>query len=67
MPDPATCLTCGDVAVTASVVEVVGDTATVDIDGGREQVGIELVGPVAAGDILLCHAGIALAKVGAAR
>jgi hydrogenase maturation factor len=62
-PDPATCLTCGDVAVTAPVVEVVGDMATVEVGGGREQVGIELVGPVAAGDILLCHAGIALAKV----
>ena len=59
----ATCLTCGDVAVVALVVSVAGDTATVEVDGEREEVGIELVGPVAAGDVLLCHAGIALTKV----
>jgi hydrogenase maturation factor len=68
MPDAATfvreqCLTCGDVAVVARVVELAGDTATVEIEGAREEVGIELVGPVAAGDLLLCHAGIALATV----
>jgi hydrogenase maturation factor len=57
------CLTCGDVAVTATVVSVSGDTATVDVDGRREQVGIELVSPVEPGEALLCHAGIALQKV----
>ena len=60
------CVTCGDVAVTATVVEVAGVTATVDVDGAREQVGIELVEPVAVGELLLCHAGIALEKVAAA-
>ena len=60
------CLTCGDVAVTATVVSVSGDTATVDVDGRREQVGIELVSPVEPGEALLCHAGIALQKVDAA-
>ena len=57
-----TCLTCGDVAVEAVVVEVSGDTALVETGGGREQVGVELVAPVAAGDVLLCHAGIAIEK-----
>jgi hydrogenase maturation factor len=61
--DAGTCLTCGDVAVVARVVEAAGDTATVEVVDGRDEVGIELVGPVAAGDFLLCHAGIALAKV----
>jgi hydrogenase maturation factor len=57
------CLTCGDVAVEARVLEIAGDTAVVEIEGRREQVAVELVAPVAAGDVLLCHAGIALRKV----
>jgi hydrogenase maturation factor len=58
------CLTCGDVAVEARVVAVVGDTAVVEVEGGREQVAVELVTPVAVGEVLLCHAGIAIRKVG---
>jgi hydrogenase maturation factor len=58
------CVTCGDVAVEARVVEVAGSTAVVEADGGREQVGIELVEPVAPGELLLCHAGIAIEKLG---
>jgi hydrogenase maturation factor len=57
------CLTCGDVAVEARVVAVTGSTATVEVDGRREQVGVELVEPVRAGDVLLCHAGIALERL----
>jgi hydrogenase maturation factor len=57
------CITCGDTAVTATVVEVDGATATVEVNGAREQVGVELVEPVSAGDMLLCHAGIALEKL----
>jgi hydrogenase assembly chaperone HypC/HupF len=60
---PETCHTCGDVAVEARVVEVMGDTAFVDVAGAREAVAIELVAPVAPGDLLLCHAGIAIRKV----
>jgi hydrogenase maturation factor len=44
-------------------VDVRGATATVEADGRREQVGVELVEPVAPGDLLLCHAGIALEKL----
>jgi len=61
--NPQTCLTCGDVAIEARVVEAAGDTAIVDVGGAREQVAIELVAPVAPGDVLLCHAGIAIRKV----
>jgi hydrogenase maturation factor len=61
---PHECLTCGDVAVEAHVVEVAGDTAVVEVEGRREQVAVELVAPVAAGEMLLCHAGIAIRKVG---
>ena len=57
------CITCSDAAVSATVVDVAGVTATVEVDGAREQVGIELVEPVAVGDVLLCHAGIALEKL----
>jgi hydrogenase maturation factor len=44
-------------------VDVRGVTATVEADGRREQVGVELVEPVAPGDLLLCHAGIALERL----
>jgi hydrogenase maturation factor len=57
------CITCSDAAVEATVVEVSGHTATVDALGRREDVGVELVEPVASGDVLLCHAGIALVKL----
>jgi hydrogenase maturation factor len=61
--DAGHCITCGDTAVTATVVQVDGATATVDVDGTREQVGIDLVEPVVVGELLLCHAGVALEKV----
>jgi hydrogenase maturation factor len=57
------CITCGDVAVAARVVDVRGSNATVEIEGRREEVGVELVDPVAPGDLLLCHAGIALERL----
>jgi hydrogenase maturation factor len=57
------CITCGDTAIAATVVRVDGVTATVEHQGAREQVGIELVAPIAVGDVLLCHAGIALDKL----
>ena len=57
------CITCGDVAVEARVVAVARDTATIEKDGAREQVAVELVGPVAVGDVLLCHAGVALERL----
>jgi hydrogenase maturation factor len=61
------CITCGDIAVAATVVSVDGATATVVLDGEEERVGIELVEPVEVGDVLLCHAGIALDNLTAAR
>ncbi len=57
------CVTCGDAAVEARVVEVRGDTAVVEAAGEREEVVVELVAPVAPGDVLLCHAGIALERL----
>ncbi len=57
------CLTCGDVAVQARVVSVEGATATVERDGHREAVAIELVEDVKPGAQLLCHAGVALERI----
>ena len=63
IPHGDRCITCGDAAVEATVVAVDGQTATVDVDGHREQVGIEFVDEVTADDVLLCHAGIALERI----
>lgn len=57
------CITCGDVAVEARVVSVLDRTAVIEMDGAREEVAIELVQGVGVGDVLLCHAGVALEKL----
>jgi hydrogenase expression/formation protein HypC len=55
------CITCGDVAVALTVIEVGEFDALCRDDAGRtEQVATELVGPVAAGDRVLVHAKVAL-------
>jgi len=58
------CLTCGDVAVPVTVQHA-GELDAVCVDGyGHEgRVAIELVGPVAPGDRLLVHAGVAIEKL----
>lgn len=63
MLDGQTCITCGDAAVEVRVAELQGPTAIVEADGAFEQVALELVGGVAVGDRLLCHAGVALQKL----
>ena len=57
------CITCGDVAVAARVLAVDNGTALIERDGLQEQVAIDLVEGVDVGDVLLCHAGVALEKV----
>jgi D-sedoheptulose 7-phosphate isomerase len=57
------CITCGDVAVQARVVALRNGTATIEKEGAREDVAIDLVEGVEVGDVLLCHAGVALEKV----
>ncbi len=46
------------------MAEVRGPTAVIEKDGAREEIAIDLVGEVRAGDTLLCHAGVAIEKVG---
>ena len=65
MSDPSCdCITCGDRAEAVRVREI--DTARglalcENDDGARASVEIALVEPVAAGDVLLVHAGTAIA------
>lgn len=57
------CITCGDVAVEARVVSVRDSIATIEREGTREDVAVELVDEVREGDLLLCHAGVALDRL----
>ncbi|MBA3476455.1 MAG: HypC/HybG/HupF family hydrogenase formation chaperone [Actinobacteria bacterium] len=58
------CITCGDVAVEALVVAVSDGTAIIDLAGARERVAIDFVDGVSVGDTVLCHAGVALERIG---
>lgn len=57
------CITCGDVAVPMRVVEppTHGLALCATETGAREVVEVSLVEPVAAGDEVLVHAGVAIA------
>jgi hydrogenase maturation factor len=58
------CITCGDVAVSMRVQRVDDDRGLAlceDDNGARCSVEIALVEPVAVGDVLLVHAGTAIA------
>jgi hydrogenase maturation factor len=57
------CVTCSDEAVEAVVVSIAGAEAVVRADGSEERVAIDLVPDAGPGDVLLCHAGIALERV----
>ena len=59
----AACITCGDVAVQATVVSVRDRTAVIEKEGLREEVAIDLLEDVTVGDSVLCHAGVALEKL----
>jgi hydrogenase maturation factor len=58
------CVTCADEAVAARVRTVEALAAVVDLDGRVERVAIDLVPDARPGDLLLCHAGIALERLG---
>jgi hydrogenase maturation factor len=58
------CITCGDEALPRTVVRVDGARGLAlcaDGDGARTQVEIALLDGVAPGDVLLVHAGVAIA------
>ena len=57
------CITCSDEAVELRVVEVDGDLAICEGDAGtRTTVEIALVAPVTVNDVVLVHAGTAIAR-----
>jgi hydrogenase maturation factor len=60
---PERCITCSDEAVEAEVVAVDGLEAIVRVAGAEERVGVDLVPDATRGDVLLCHAGIALERI----
>jgi D-sedoheptulose 7-phosphate isomerase len=61
--DGEVCVTCGDVALPAAVVRVRGTVALVRTAQGEEEADVTLVAPVAPGELLLVHGGVALERV----
>jgi hydrogenase maturation factor len=63
--DDGHCVTCSDEGVQMRVVaiEAGGIAHCRDDEGSRSEVMTDLVGPVAPGERLLVHAGVALARV----
>lgn len=66
-PEPeGVCLTCNDEGRLGEVITAAADgTATVRTARGAETVETTLIGPVAATDLVLIHAGTAISRVGA--
>ena len=58
------CITCSDQLLTVLVVDVdvAAGTARGTVDGELVEVGVDLIDGVAAGDVLLCHGGVALQR-----
>ena len=50
-------------AVPAEVIEIAGDTATVDLGGIRKRISLMLVDDVGIGDFVIVHVGFALTKL----
>ena len=58
------CVTCSDAGIPVRVVSIEGDDALCeDAAGNRAEIAVELVGPVAVGEVLLTHGGVAIGKV----
>jgi hydrogenase assembly chaperone HypC/HupF len=58
------CVVCSDAGIPLRVVSIEADNALCeDAAGNRTEIAVELVKPVAVGDVLLTHGGVAIAKV----
>jgi len=55
------CVTCSDEGRLAEVVSVQGDEAVVRTPDGQERIDVSLVDPLSPGDLVLVHAGFAIA------
>jgi len=59
------CITCADEGIVMRVLELDGDSALCAAgEGAVTSVAVDLVAPVARGDELLVHAGVALVRLG---
>jgi hydrogenase expression/formation protein HypC len=58
------CIVCSDAGIPLRVVSIDGDDALCeDTVGNRTEIAIELIKPVAVGEVLLTHGGVALSKI----
>jgi hydrogenase expression/formation protein HypC len=58
------CIVCSDAGIPLRVVSIEGDDALCeDTLGNTTEIAVELVKPVATGEILLTHGGVAISKV----
>ncbi len=61
--EPPVCITCADEAHVAEVLTVDRDEARVRMEGAIVSVATSLVDGLVAGDLVLVHAGVAIARV----
>jgi hydrogenase expression/formation protein HypC len=58
------CIVCSDAGIPLRVVSIEGDDALCeDAASNRTEIAVDLVAPVRAGEVLLTHGGVAIAKV----
>ena len=62
--DHDACVVCSDTGIPLRVVSIEDDDALCeDAVGNRTEIAVELVKPVAVGEVLLTHGGVAIGKV----
>ncbi len=58
------CVVCSDAGIPLRVIYIEGDAALCeDATGNQANIAVELVKPVAVGEVLLTHGGVAIGKV----
>lgn len=57
------CVVCSDRGIPVRVLEIMGDDARcADVAGNEAVIAIELVAPVAIGEVLVTHGGVAIGR-----
>ena len=58
------CVVCSDAGIPLRVISIENDDALCeDASGNRTEIALELVQPVAVGEVLLTHGGVAIGKI----
>jgi len=58
------CVVCADAGIPVRVIAVTGDDALCEDSGGNQaSIAVELVAPVAIGEVLVTHGGVAIGRV----